>query len=108
MSYLHSSHSNGKSYSVVNTHKSFLLQTLYNLGNQWSNSPRLISRFMRGIFIVNPCVQRYKFIWNVSKVLGVLSSWDPLESLCLKTLTLKLTALIALAYMLQEFRLLSP
>jgi hypothetical protein len=97
MSYLYSLHLCGKSDSVLNTHKSTLLQTLNIIGIKWCRSPRLISRFMRGIFNVKPSVPRYKFTWDVGKVLNLLSSWYPLDSLCIKKLTLKLTALIALA-----------
>ena len=82
---------------MLNTHKSMLLQTLCILGNEWCKSPVLISRFMRGIFIIKPALPRYKFIWDVGTVLKLLKSWFPLNSLCLKTLTLKISALIALA-----------
>jgi Phage integrase family len=74
-----------------------LLQTLGILGNGWCSNPLLITRFMRGVFISKPPLPKYKFTWDVSCVLKCLASWYPLETLSLKKLTLKLTALIALA-----------
>ena len=52
---------------------------------------------MRGLGNVIPPKPRYSVIWDVSKVLVYLSTLFPLESLSLKMLTLKLTALIALS-----------
>jgi len=82
---------------VLNTHKAMLLQTLNILGNKWCESPTLISRFMRGVAIMKPVVPRYKFTWDVSCVLQLLKSLMPLKQLSLKTLTLKLVGLVALA-----------
>lgn len=82
---------------MLNSHKAMLLQTLSLLGNDWCDSPNLIKRFMRGIFILKPALPRYKFTWDVTIVLKLLSTWYPLETLNLKFLTLKVTALIALA-----------
>jgi hypothetical protein len=88
---------NKKSYSVLNLHKSMLLQTLPFFGNSWCTKTFLISRFMKGIFNVNPPRVRYKSTWDVSIVLNYLKGLFPLCKLNLKMLTLKLTALIALA-----------
>lgn len=82
---------------MLNTHKAMLLQTLGILGNSWCSTPSLITRFMRGVFISKPPLPKYKFTWDVSCVLKLLASWFPVETLSLKKLTLKLTALIALA-----------
>lgn len=87
----------GKSYAVINSHKSMLTQTLPFFGNTWCESCKLISRFMKGVFINKPHVPRYCFTWDVSVVIKFLESLYPLRSLSLKMLTLKLTALIALA-----------
>lgn len=45
-----------KSYSVVNTHKSAILQTVQFFDKKWkhSNTTLLISKFMKGIFNRNP------------------------------------------------------
>lgn len=87
-----------KSYSVVNTHKAMLLQTLNLFDNEWCANPRFISRFMKGLFNKLLPKPRYSgFIWDVSVVLKYLSTLFPLDKLSLKLLTLKVTALIALS-----------
>lgn len=74
-----------------------LLQTLPILGNHWCDKCILINRFMKGIFLKKPPVPRYKFTWDVSKVIQFLASLFPLDGLSMKMLTFKVTALIALA-----------
>lgn len=74
-----------------------LLQTLQFFNNTWCNNTCLIVRFMKGLFNVTPPKPRYAFTWCVSSVLRYLSSLYPIEKLSLKSLTLKLTALIALS-----------
>ena len=96
ISYLNFLRLEGKSYSVINTHKSMLLQTLQFFDNEWCSNACLISRFMKGLFHVIPLKPRYQFTWDVSKVLTFLSTLFPLDRLSMKMLTLKLTALIAL------------
>ena len=97
VSYLHCLHMDNKSYSVLNTHKSMLLQTLPFFGNSWCSNPYLISKFMKGIFNLKPPTPRYCFTWDVSVVLKFLRTLYPLEKLSLKMLTFKTVALIALA-----------
>ena len=82
---------------MINTHKSMLLQTLQFFDNTWCINACLITRFMKGLFHVNPPKPRYSCTWDVSKVLSYLSSLFPLDGLSMKMLTLKLTALIALS-----------
>lgn len=86
----------GKSYSVINTNKSVLLQTLKLLGNSWCENSVYISRFMKGLYNSNPPAPRYVHSWDVSVVIQYLRTLFPLESLDLKMLTLKLVALISL------------
>lgn len=75
-----------------------LLQTLNLFNNEWCVNPRLISRFMKGLFNkLLPKPKYSNFIWDVSVVLKYLSSLFPLDKLSLKLLTLKVTALIALS-----------
>ena len=88
---------NNKSYSVLNTHKSMLLQTLPFFGNSWCQNCFLVKRYLKGCFHSKPPVPRYRFTWDVSVVLKYLMSLYPLNNLTLKMLTLKLVALIALA-----------
>lgn len=82
---------------MINTHKSMLMLTLPFFGNTWCNECFLVKRFMKGIFHNKPPLPRYKFTWDVSTVLHYLASLYPLTTLSLKMLTLKVTALIALA-----------
>ena len=97
MEYLHFLFSLGKSYAVINCHKAMLLQTLPFFGNVWCNDTKLITRFMKGVFMRKPHKARYQVTWNVQSVLTYLSSLYPLSSLSLKLLTFKVVALIALA-----------
>lgn len=85
-----------KSYSVINTHKSMLLQTSQFFDNVWCANPLLIARFMKGLFYSIPPKPKYVFTWDVSVVLNYLSTLFPLETLSLRLLTLKLRALISL------------
>lgn len=97
LSYLQFLLNEGKSYSVINTHKSMLLQTLKLLNNSWCENPLYISRFMKGLFNKIPPCPRYKFSWDVSIVLQFLRKLFPLHDLTLKMLTLKAVALVSLA-----------
>ena len=74
-----------------------LLTVLPFFGNNWCKECLLIPRFMKGLFNQTPPLPKYRFTWDVSVVLRYLASLYPLESLSLKLLTLKVTALIALA-----------
>ena len=56
LSYLSSLLEQGKSYSVINTHKSMIIQTLKLLGNVWCDCPSYITRFMKGLFNKMPPV----------------------------------------------------
>lgn len=86
-----------RSYSVINSHKAMLLQTLPFFGNNWCKECTLINRFMKGVFFQSPPKPRYLFTWDVSCVLRFLSSLFPLDGLSMRLLTFKVTALIALA-----------
>lgn len=97
MEFLFEFHQDGKSYSVINTYKSSILQTLLILGNNWCNNPAFIGRFMKGIFLNKPPMPKYKFTWDVSIVIKCLEGWSPLDKLDLKHLTYKLVGLIALS-----------
>lgn len=97
--YPDSLHSDNKPYSVLNTHKSMLLQTLPFLHpmNDWCNNCPIISRYMKGVFISAPPKPRYVFTWDVSVVFNYLKTLYPVESLSLKHLTFKTNAFITLA-----------
>jgi hypothetical protein len=87
---------NQKSYSVVNTHKVSIIQTLIACGNSGLNNSALITRVMKGIFNCNPPMPRYACTWDTSVLLTYLRSLYPLSSLSLKLITWKTAALVAL------------
>ena len=86
-----------KSYSVINSYKAMLLQTLPFFGNSWCKDSSLITRFMKGVYFERRPNPRYIFTWDVSCVLEYLSTLFPLCRLNLKMLTFKVVALVALA-----------
>lgn len=55
-----------------------------------------VVRLMKGIFNSNPPKPRYTTTWKVETVTTLLQSWGPNRDLDLKTLTRKLTMLLAL------------
>lgn len=61
-----------------------------------AGSHPLVSRFLRGAFNLRPTKPRYTEIWDVKPVLQEIRHMDPLHSLSLKDLTLKLVMLMAL------------
>lgn len=87
----------GLSYSVINSHKSAIGQTLATCGNNMFMNNAIFSRFMKGVFVSKPPKPKYTCTWDVSYVLRWLEKQFPLERLSLKDLTLKLTALLALS-----------
>ena len=82
----------GRSYSVINSHKSAIVQTLASCGNNLFLNNKKISRFMKGVFVIKP--PRPKYTWDVSIVLNWLEKCFPLQNLSLKELTMKLVALL--------------
>lgn len=97
MSYLFLLFKDGKSYSCINTHKVAVTQTLSFLDQSWNKNSPLLTKFMKGLFNLRPNLPRYKFTWDVSKVLKYLKTLFPLNSLDMKHLTLKLCTLLALS-----------
>ena len=84
------------SYSVINTTRSMLSQTLPFFGVGVSKL-QFLDRMMKGCYNFNPPRARYSFTWDVNMVLDFLCTLYPLANLSLKDLTLKLIALVALA-----------
>jgi hypothetical protein len=82
------------SYSVINTSRSMLTQTLPFFGINLSGW--ILKRMLKGCFNFKPPKVRYSCTWDVKTVLKCLCALYPLEDLSLKCLTFKLIALIAL------------
>lgn len=49
----------GRSYSVINSHKSAIGQTLASYGNNLFLSNTIFSRFMKGVFVIEPPRPKY-------------------------------------------------
>lgn len=64
-------------------------------GCRAGNHP-LVNRFMRGVFNLRPPTPRYAMTWDVTVVLQRIRDMEPLHSLSLKDLSLKLVMLMAL------------
>ena len=87
----------GKSFSVISTHKAVILETLKLIDSSYLKEFKVISRFMKGLSTIKTPSPRYAFTWDVSKVLALLATWVPVNSLSLKTLTFKVVTLLALS-----------
>ena len=56
------------SYSVINTHKSAIVQTLLACGKTTLFKHPMISKFMKGVYNTIPPKPRYTHTWDVTKV----------------------------------------
>lgn len=68
--------SNKVSYSVVNTHKSMLINTLPYFGVLWVKEPLLLPKLMKGYFNLNPSRPKVRTSWDVSKVLCFFAQFN--------------------------------
>ena len=96
LDFLVSLHEQGLSYTTINTAGSALSAVILPTDNVNIGSHPIVSRFMKGIYKSNPPMPRYRTTWDVNQVLSYLSSLSKPTELSLKSLTLKLTMLIAL------------
>ena len=89
-------HSQGLSYSSINTARS-ALSSILKLDNcdNFGTHP-LVTRFMRGIYKLIKPKPKYNQIWDVSQVLDYLKTLYPLEKISLKELTQKTAMLLLL------------
>ncbi len=87
---------NGLGYSAINTARSALSIILPNFGLESVGNHRLVKRLLRGVFLQRPALPKYLVTWDVSRVLKYLKTLEPIATISLKLLTMKLTMLIAL------------
>ena len=89
-------HSQGLSYSSINTARS-ALSSILKLDNcdNFGTHP-LVTRFMKGIYELIKPKPKYNQIWDISQVLDYLKTLYPLEKLSLKELTQKPVMLLLL------------
>jgi len=87
----------GGGYSTIGTARSALalVATTCSLPNVGENI--LVTRFLRGVSKKRPPIPKYDTMWDPRNVLDYLSTLEPLCSLSLTDLTLKLVGLLALA-----------
>lgn len=86
----------GVGYDSINTARGALsaLGILVE-GCRAGNHPR-VNRYLRGVFNLRPSKPRYAMTWDVKSVLQKIRTMEPLHSLSLKELSLKLVMLMAL------------
>lgn len=92
LEFLNSLFLEGKTYSLLNSHRS-ALSFIFQIGDK---DMKLISRYLKGIYNERPSKPKYNYTWDPHPVLLYLSSLFPLEELSLKSLTVKLCTLLAL------------
>ena len=61
-----------------------------------SPQDRVPVRFLKGVFEFRPAMPRYTAVWGFNQVLYYLKTLSPVVEISLKSLTLKLTVLLAL------------
>ncbi|XP_071547680.1 uncharacterized protein [Panulirus ornatus] len=86
----------GVSYTSINTARGALSSLRITVDGCSAGSHPFVTRFLKGVFNLRPSVPRYTRTWDVQQVLQHLRAMDPLSSLSLKDLTLKLVVLMAL------------
>lgn len=86
----------GLSYSSLNTARSALSSILPLIDGIPFGKHPLVIRFLKGVFESRPAMPRYTAVWDVNQVLDYLKTLSPVNEISLKSLTLKLTMLLAL------------
>lgn len=86
----------GVGYESVNTARGSLSALGIVVEGCTAGSHPLVNRFMKGVFNLRPSMPRYAATWDVTLVLQWIRNKEPLHSLLLKDLTLKLVMLMAL------------
>ena len=86
----------GKSYNTINVARSALSAYLniHNLNAVGKNED--VCRVLKGVFNDRPPLPKYIDTWDVDIVLNLFNSWDAIQTLCLKNLTLRTVMLLAL------------
>ena len=87
----------GKQYRTLNVYRSALSSTLPSRNSTPVGQDQIVTRLMSGVYHERPPQPKYSAVWDVTQVLSFLSSWPRNEALTVNQLTLKLTALMALA-----------
>ena len=96
LDFLVSLHEKGLGYSTLTTARSAISAIVLPHNDVTIGSNPIISRFMKGIFKINPPTPRYKTTWDPHIVLNYLSSLGTGDKLTLKLLSMKLLMLTAI------------
>lgn len=96
MNFLSVTFHRGVGYTSLNTARGALSSLGITVDGCSAGRHPLVTRFLRGVFNLRPSVPRYTRTWDVQQVLQHLRTMEPLSSLSLKDLTLKLVMLMAL------------
>ena len=83
-------------YDSVNTARGALSALGIMVDGCRAGNHPLVNRFMRGVFNLRPPTPRYAMTWDVKFVLQKIRNMEPLHTLSLKDLSLKLVMLMAL------------
>ena len=89
-------HKENKSYSYISSVRSALASVVSVPGYPKLSDHPLISRFIKGIFHINPPKPRYSYMWDVNKVFSFLKQQGGNDILDQKQLTQKLAMLLLL------------
>ncbi len=101
LEYLSDLFADGKSYSLINIHRSMLSSTVQPIDGVPVGQLPSVRQLLRACFNRNPPRPRYSFTWDVNVVLAYLSSLGPSEDLSHDMLSRKLVVLIALSTLLR-------
>ena len=93
LSFLDSLHSDGLSYSAINSARSALSLVLRFEGINFGSHPDVI-QYMKGIGNLKPSAPRYSQVWDLDIVLKTLKLWAPKQKLDLRVLTMKTVMLV--------------
>jgi integrase len=91
----------GRSYSSINVHRSMLSSTLDPVGGIPVGQHQVVVKLLQSIYYLKPPKPKYANTWDVNLVLSFLASLGPNEELDLKTISHKLTILLALSTFLR-------
>ena len=89
-------HEQGLTCTTLNTAQSAISAFTLSADRTPIGSNPVLSRFMKGIYKCTPPIPQYQSTCNVQPVLSYLSGLSSMENLDLKSLTLKVTMLVAL------------
>jgi len=97
LQYLAELHNAGKSYSLLNVHRSMLSSMVEHSGTVPVGQLPAVKQLLKGAYNRNPPKPKYSRTWDVNVVLDYLSALGPNQDLGLPMLSRKLAMLLALS-----------